>query len=173
MCTSVHISPHIPNNSFFLISDVLYSSLFYYSTVNANQNYILLYYGVIRHILIIFFILALTNLKMTTWVAETCWRQLCYKVTSIKPKCICWSFNTFYAETFKLEPSCSVKIGSLLYEVPSSHDEFCVFHMVSVWANPDCASNGRSATAYAMWSSHKFGRPSLAVANLVGTSCAM
>jgi len=66
MCTSVHISPHIPNNSFFLISDVLYSSLFYYSTVNANQNYILLYYGVIRHILIIFFILALTNLKMTT-----------------------------------------------------------------------------------------------------------
>jgi len=60
-----------------------------------------------------------------------------------------------------------------VYRVPSSHDEFCVFHMVSVWANTDCASDGGSATAYAMRSSLKFGRPSLSVANLVGTSCAM
>lgn len=83
LCTSLHILQITVIFNFWCF--IIIADLFYYSTVDANQNYVLLYYGVIKHILIVFFILVLTNLTMTTLVAETCWRPLCYKITSIKP----------------------------------------------------------------------------------------
>ena len=43
-----------------------------------------------------------TALNMATWVSETCWWPLCNKITSIKPKCFCWPFNTFCAHGFCL-----------------------------------------------------------------------
>ena len=41
------------------------------------------------------YILELTTLKMTTWVVETGWWSQYNKITFIKPKCICLSFNKF------------------------------------------------------------------------------
>jgi hypothetical protein len=40
-------------------------------------------------------ILVLTSFKMATWLAETCWWLLCNKITYVKPKCFCCSFNMF------------------------------------------------------------------------------
>jgi len=56
LCTSLHI---LQRTIFFLNfwCFTLIAVLFYYSTVNANQNYVLLYYGVIRHISIVFLFL--------------------------------------------------------------------------------------------------------------------
>ena len=117
--SSAYFSPHAPDNFFFkFLMFVLVAVLFCYATVNLTK---------IMWFLCCIFILLLNNL-------ETCWRSLCREITSIKPKCICWSFNIFYAETLQFQPSCSFKTGSLLYEVPSSHDEFCVIYMASVRA---------------------------------------
>jgi hypothetical protein len=33
---------------------------------------------------------------MATWVAETCQRRFINKITSIKAKCICWSFKNIF-----------------------------------------------------------------------------
>ena len=44
-------------------------------------------------------ILALSSVKMEMWVDETCrWSPYIIKLHFIKPKCICLSFNKFYAK---------------------------------------------------------------------------
>jgi len=41
----------------------------------------------------LFYVPALSTLKKATWVAEACYWPLCSTITSIKPTCICGSFN--------------------------------------------------------------------------------
>ena len=42
-------------------------------------------------------ILVVTTLKMATWVAKICWKQLCNKIASVKQKLIFWFLNIFFA----------------------------------------------------------------------------
>jgi hypothetical protein len=98
----VHIPPHVPSmyityrttlRQQFLNYNIVYLSLFYLLTRIVTKNYMILMCGVIvtynKHI----YTLALTILKMATWVAKTCPWSLCSKITFIKPKCICWSYE--------------------------------------------------------------------------------
>jgi hypothetical protein len=86
-------------------------------------------------------VLALTTLKMATWVAETCLWPLCNKITSIKWKCFCWYFNICCAPVTVLE--LKMEIFSLLCSLKfvwksctgSWVTFFCYCHYYSVFSN--------------------------------------
>jgi len=82
LCTSFHRT--VPQTT-ILKSDILYSLIFYFSTMNfyKKKNLRFLKWVIVTHFNYIC-ILVLTTLKMTTGVAETCWWALCNKITSIK-----------------------------------------------------------------------------------------
>ena len=90
----MHKTPHTPNNN--LTSNIFYSLLLYYSTVNFNQTttHFFKKSEVIQTPFIC--ILFLTTLKMAICGVETCRLPLWNKIVSMKTKCICYYFNTFY-----------------------------------------------------------------------------
>jgi len=98
LCTSFHKTTLQTTASNFWCF-ILITILFYYTTVNFNLKLHDFFLTVdwFRHILNYIYVLILTTLKMTTWAAETYWWPLFNKITSIKPKFICWSTNKFYA----------------------------------------------------------------------------
>jgi hypothetical protein len=85
-----------PKTIFNLWYFILMVILLYYWTVNVNQKrydfwtvkWLMIYFNYIC-------ILVLTTLKVATWLAETCCWVSCNKITSRKPKCICWTLTIY------------------------------------------------------------------------------
>jgi hypothetical protein len=89
LCTSLHtttLQTTFFKFCYFVLVTVLPLSR------NCNQNYMIFICGVILTFYKYIYTLAVTTLKMATWVAKTCRWSLCSKITFMNPKCICWVF---------------------------------------------------------------------------------
>jgi hypothetical protein len=93
---------YVPHSTYskqqFLTSGISYILLFFLlSSLVLTKNYIILDCAVVQTHFNNFCVLALTTLKMATWVPLIFWCPICNKITSIKAKCIFCYFSTFYA----------------------------------------------------------------------------